>query len=109
MLKFIVISERELLVDSHLVLKKTLLGIRTALHLVLFDTLVLVWIFTQNDYSSYKEFSCQSGTALLGQKTLSPLRPPNIFFRVRSEDEGHIVSAFLDELILVRNRIRVND
>ena len=47
MLNFIVISERELLVDSHLVLEKTLLGIRTALHLVLFDTLLLVWILTQ--------------------------------------------------------------
>ena len=54
MLNFIVISEKELLVDSHLVLEKTLLGIRTALRLVLFDTLLLVWILTQNDYSYYK-------------------------------------------------------
>ena len=54
MLNFIVISEKELLVDSHLVLEKRLLGIRTALHLVQFDTLVLVWILTQNDYSSYR-------------------------------------------------------
>ena len=50
---FIVISDRELLVDSHLVLEKTLLVIRTVLRLVLFDTLLLVWILTQNDYSSY--------------------------------------------------------
>ena len=74
------ISDRELLVDSHLVLEKTLLGIRTALHLVLFDTLVLVWIFTQNDYSSYIEFSCQSGTALLGQKNLFPSPPAKYLF-----------------------------
>ena len=57
MLNFIVISEKELLVDSHLVLEKTLLGIRTALHLVLFDTLLLVWIVTQNDYSSRDQHS----------------------------------------------------
>ena len=80
MLNFIVISERELLVDSHLVLEKTLLGIRTALHLVLFDTLVLVWILTQNDYSSYIEFSCQSGAARLGKKTLCPSPPCQIVF-----------------------------